>query len=416
MLIEAAPDPEEIYWDNIGLTEKARNTGLLLSVAATTGLCVFWSIPVAFFSSMTELNSLKQTLPVVEEWINEHPSLENVFALLAPLLLLALNKVILPFIVQSFSKWEGHMYVKGKDLVDHSSIFVFVDDANFILCFFFLIRRSNSSLEAATFTKLVCFVIIQQFFVSTISGSISAEIANILANPQSIMTLLANSLPAQSSYFIQILFVFTFLVQGLEILRVVPLSVALARRILGPNLTAKERRKRWKYLNSLEEPRVFFHAETLSQIVLFFFVLFVYSSIAPMACVFLSLCFPILECGYRYNFIHNYPALPDSGGTLWKGFINVLLASMIIGQLTLIGFLSFKNPIISVSALAPMTFMTMLHIVFVRPKKIHVSNFLPASKCAELDERNLDSDVDFLKGKYLQPALANPELFPEEEL
>lgn len=118
MLIEAAPDPEEIYWDNIGLTEKARNTGLLLSVAATTGLCVFWSIPVAFFSSMTELNSLKQTLPVVEKWINEHPSLENVFALLAPLLLLALNKVILPFIVQNFSKWEGHMYVKRKNLAD----------------------------------------------------------------------------------------------------------------------------------------------------------------------------------------------------------------------------------------------------------------------------------------------------------
>lgn len=109
MIVEAAPDPEEIYWDNIGLPERARNTGLLLSVAATSALCVFWSIPVAFFSSMTELNSLKQTIPVVEDLINEHPSLENFFALLVPTLLLLLNKVILPFIVQNFSKWEGHM-------------------------------------------------------------------------------------------------------------------------------------------------------------------------------------------------------------------------------------------------------------------------------------------------------------------
>lgn len=199
-------------------------------------------------------------------------------------------------------------------------------------------------------------------------------------------------------------------------LRVVPLSTALARRIFGPRLTEKERKKTWKYLYSLEDPREFFHAETLSQIVLFFFMIFIYAPISPMTCVFLSLCFPLCEMGYRYNFIHNHKALPDSGGRLWKEFMNVLLASMIIGQLTLIGFLSLKNPIISVSTLAPMTAMTILHIIFVRPKKMHVSDYLPASKCTQLDDKYMDCDVSFLQGKYLQPALQHLELFPEEEL
>jgi hypothetical protein len=46
--------------------------------------------------------------------------------------------------------------------------------------------------------------IIQTFFVSAISGGITAELSNMLENPESILDLLANSLPAQSSYFLQV--------------------------------------------------------------------------------------------------------------------------------------------------------------------------------------------------------------------
>lgn len=45
---------------------------------------------------------------------------------------------------------------------------------------------------------------IQTFFVSALSGTITSELANILNDPEQIVTLLANSLPAQSSYFIQV--------------------------------------------------------------------------------------------------------------------------------------------------------------------------------------------------------------------
>jgi hypothetical protein len=63
---------------------------------------------------------------------------------------------------------------------------------------------SGSIVEASMFIKLAVFMIIQTFFVSAISGSVTKEIANIIEDPLSIIDLLANTLPAQSTFFIQV--------------------------------------------------------------------------------------------------------------------------------------------------------------------------------------------------------------------
>jgi hypothetical protein len=194
--------------------------------------------------------------------------------------------------------------------------------------------------------------------------------------------------------------------------------MAFARRFVGPKLTAKERRKSWKMFSSLEDPPEFFHAEVLAQIILFYVVFFVYATIAPIACLFLWLCFLICESGYRYHFIHNNKTSPDSGGKLWAGFIQVLLVSMLIGQLTLMGVLGLKKAVYAVPALAPMLAITILYMILVSPRRMHVSNFLPTIQCVELDQLNSGehSNVDFLKGEYLQPALKHRRLFPDVNL
>lgn len=175
--------------------------------------------------------------------------------------------------------------------------------------------------------------IIQTFFVSAVSGSITAEITNILANPESLIDLLANALPSQGYYFVQIALAQTFILQAIETLRIYPLGVAFLRRFIGPNLTAKERRRSYGWLNPLDEPPDFWHAETFAQLILFYMTFFVYSSIAPVTPIFLCFCFYLCESGYRYQFIHNYPRAFETGGVLWKGFIKFILASMVSGRL-----------------------------------------------------------------------------------
>lgn len=75
---------------------------------------------MAFFSSLTEVNSLKEKMPRLGELTEKYNSLESFFALIAPLLLLTMNEVILPSILRYFATWEGHV---GASLLDASLFF-----------------------------------------------------------------------------------------------------------------------------------------------------------------------------------------------------------------------------------------------------------------------------------------------------
>jgi len=96
----------------------------------------------------------------------------------------------------------------------------------------------------------------------------------LFLSPRAFVDLLANSLPAQGTYFVQILLVATFLGQGLELLRVRPLAIALVRSMsVWPNLTKKEREKTLHgILRPLSDPFEFEHAEIFANVVLYFMV------------------------------------------------------------------------------------------------------------------------------------------------
>jgi len=206
-----------------------------------------------------------------------------------------------------------------------------------LIYFFFwvcLYSRCSGGIPSLQLTRLVLAhshapQIIQTFFVSALSGGITAEITNILENPDSVIDLLANALPSQGYFFVQIALAQTFFLQAIETLRLYPLGLAMLRRCIGPRLTAKERRKSFGWLRSLDEPPDFWHAETFAQLILFYMVYFVYAPIAPVTPVFLCFCFLLCESGYRYQFIHNYPRAFETGGVMWRGFIKFVLAAMV---------------------------------------------------------------------------------------
>ena len=192
--------------------------------------------------------------------------------------------------------------------------------------------------------------------------------------------------------------------------------MAFLRRYIGPNLTEKERRRTWGYLNSLEDPPDFWHGETFAQIVLYFVVFFVYcTGIAPVTSFFLYFCFILLESGYRYQYIHNYPRGFDSGGTLWRSFLYFCFGSLIIGELTVMGLLSLKAAYYAVPAMSPLIAATVLFIFFINGVHSRVSLYLPTRDCMVLDDRFKQEgrDLDFVVNAYLQPALRDDVVEPD---
>jgi hypothetical protein len=86
-------------------------------------------------------------------------------------------------------------------------------------------------------------------------------------DPSLIISLLANSLPQQATYFLQISFVSIVISGGTEILRVVPIALAVLRSFIGPKLTEKEQRTTFLGLRPLYDPLEFEHADFQSNAV-----------------------------------------------------------------------------------------------------------------------------------------------------
>jgi hypothetical protein len=160
-----------VIWTNLGKTHKELQLGRLFSFAATTAICLLWTIPMAFFASLSSVEGLKEQFGWVEDAIDAYPPLEPILEQLAPLFVVLFNS-LLPVILEAVTMLE--------------------------------LPISGSLLEPSMFIKLATFMIIQTFFVSAVSGSITKEISNIIDDPTSIIDLLANTLPAQSTLFIQV--------------------------------------------------------------------------------------------------------------------------------------------------------------------------------------------------------------------
>ena len=107
--VSDAPNPDDVYWKNVGLTNKKIQMGNLLSLSLTLFLCIIWTIPVSFISSLSQASELQKRLPFLADWIREAPWLPLLLAQLQPLLLVLLNSVVLKGLLRLFCRLEGHI-------------------------------------------------------------------------------------------------------------------------------------------------------------------------------------------------------------------------------------------------------------------------------------------------------------------
>ena len=148
----------DVFWKNVGKTHEELALGKLLSFALTVVLCLFWTLPMGFISSLSSIKGLREQFNFVDTLLDELPGLEPVFAQLAPLLIILANNV-LKIILEHLSGMEGPI--------------------------------SGAVVSSKLFTKLSSFMIIQTFFVTTISGSIMDELSAMLNDTRLFVDLLA---------------------------------------------------------------------------------------------------------------------------------------------------------------------------------------------------------------------------------
>jgi len=379
--VKDAPPPKDIIWSNVGKAHKEQQIGHLLAQVMTVATCLFWTIPVAFVSSLSEVESLQDLIPGLEKAIEKNPWLASFLGQLSPIMLVVLTS-LLPMILKIYCKHEGHI--------------------------------GENSLNASLLSKLASFMIIQVFFVQALSGSLFQSLEDMIktTNFSAIIDLLATSVPGQVKSFIQYVQVQNLLGCSIELLRVKRVVMALIRKRIGPRLTEKERNSPFMGILPMIEPDKMEYPTLLAQMVLYFMINLVYSCIAPIMSYFTLLAFGILSLTYRHQLIFTYSRDNEDGGALWPSMINLLILCIYMSEFTLLGILTLKKGAIAATLMSPLIILSFIFILYVRQQHFKVAEYAPSTVCRAKDNSNRDNLIDtasFLRDQFLQPSLKEKE-------
>jgi len=176
------------------------------------------SIPVAVVGGISQLSYLQEQLPWLS-FINNCPTvILGVITSLLPTVMLAILMSLLPPYLRFLGRFSG--------------------------------KPTQSLVELRLHESYFWFQVIQVFLVTTMTSAASAAVPQLIGNPTSVTSLLAENLPKASNFYIAY-----FILQGLafsakELLAIVPF---LVYRVLGKLLdkTPRKMYNRWVNLSNV---------------------------------------------------------------------------------------------------------------------------------------------------------------------
>ncbi|KAJ8075602.1 phosphate metabolism protein 7 [Marasmius tenuissimus] len=185
--------PTDVIWENLGLNPYEMKIRVAVSWGLTLGLIIFWSIPVAFVGAVSNVYSLCSTYRWLN-WICSLPSVVvGIISGILPPVLLAVLFMLLPIVLRMLAKFEG--------------------------------IPKRSGVELSLMTRYFIFLVLHGFLIVTLASGIMSGLNQLVDNPTSIPSLLAQKLPTASTFFL------TFVVlKGLSgtaggFLQIVPLAI-----------------------------------------------------------------------------------------------------------------------------------------------------------------------------------------------
>ncbi|XP_009377479.2 CSC1-like protein ERD4 [Pyrus x bretschneideri] len=297
-----APEPRQLLWRNLKIKffqRQVRQYVVYIIVALTV---LFFMVPIAFISAFTTLDNLKKLLPFLKPILKQE-AIRTVLEAYLPQIALLLFLAFLPKFLLFLSKAEG--------------------------------IPSQSHAVRATSGKYFYFIIFNVFLGVTVGGTLFSTLKTIEKDPNSLVDLLATSLPANSTYFLTFVALKFFVGYGLELSRLVPLIIFHIKR---------------KYFCKSEDevkaawlPRGLGYGTRVPSDMLMITIVLCYSVIAPLILPFGVLYFGLGWLVLRNQALKVYIPSYESYGRMWPHIQVRLIASLILYQVTMFGYFGVKK-------------------------------------------------------------------------
>lgn len=164
-----APEPRQLIWTNLamGFYQRIVRQYVIYFIVLLT--IFFYMIPIGFISALTTLKNLRKYLPFLKVIVDQ-PAIKTVLEAYLPQLALIVFLALLPKFLLFLSKAEG--------------------------------IPSESHATRAASGKYFYFTVLNVFIGVTIGSTLFNTFKSIQAHPNSIISLLATSLPSSATFFL----------------------------------------------------------------------------------------------------------------------------------------------------------------------------------------------------------------------
>lgn len=292
-VVEPAPQPDNIVWDSLHVSHINRWLRSLIVNIVTFLLIFFWLIPVAFASSLSNLQTLSTLLPFLTPLLSLSPVITGfIEGFLPGLVIIIFFAILVSYIITPLASAEG--------------------------------QNSVSIIHRSIFNKYFLFLLFNVFLGSSLASGILNVLADIIANPSSIVTLLAVTIPAQGSYFMKYLMIISLSSFALALWRP---GALVGRWIIQKWFAITPRTKR-----NAEGPYYFPLHVNYAMHCLVFVIATCYSTMNPLILPFALIYYGLAYLSARYNLIYVYTPKNDSGGDIFPAVFTRLCWSLVFYQ------------------------------------------------------------------------------------
>jgi hypothetical protein len=321
-----APEPRQIIWSNLPKNFYERRTRQIVVYVIVALTIFFYMIPIGFISAFTTLANLKKLLPFLKPIVNI-VSIKTVLEAFLPQIALLVFLALLPKFLLLLSKEEG--------------------------------IPSESHARRAASGKYFYFAVLNVFIGVTVGGTLFDSLKDIEAKPNSIVTVLATSLPGNATFFLTFVALRFFIGYGLELSRLVPLIIY--------HLKKKYLCKTEDDLKAAWTPGDIGFATRVPSDLLVITIVLCYCIIAPIIIPFGALYFALGWLVLRNQALKVYVPSYESYGRMWPHIHTRIVAALVLFQVTMFGYFAIKEFLYTV-LIIPLPILSLIFFFVCRKK------------------------------------------------
>ncbi|KAF8391581.1 hypothetical protein HHK36_023887 [Tetracentron sinense] len=367
-LTEWAPEPRDIYWQNLAIPFVSLTVRRLVIAVAFFFLTFFFMIPIAFVQSLANIEGIEKAAPFLKS-IVKVKVIKSFIQGFLPGIALKIFLILLPTILMLMSKFEGFL--------------------------------SLSSLERRSAARYYLFIFVNVFLGSIIAGTAFEQLHSFIHQSASdIPKTIGVSIPMKATFFITYIMVDGWAGIAGEILRLKPLIIYHLKNILLVK-TEKDREE------AMDPGSLGFNTGE-PQIQFYFLLGLVYAVVTPTLLPFIIIFFGLAYVVFRHQIINVYNQEYESGAAFWPDVHGRIIAALVISQLLLMGLLSTKGAAQSTPLLIALPVLTICFHWFCKGRYEPAFVRYPLQEAMMKDTLEHARDPKLNLKAYLQNAYIHP--------